>query len=294
MGNRKPAPLSAVQQAGLDHDHNTKLQKVTRGHDTQYLLHTEHGIKYLGRASKEYKLLFRRLAGNPSDWDTTRADALQWCHHVKLCTLDAVRKAKDLACCLCIEVDKLKQLHMTVPSVSKQEPIMHWLDGRLRPHEWVYEVHMIPGWSGLIDLAILSCGLGVQIDGEQHFKDSMHGHNSDSQLLLDVRCNGLAWQARAKLLRLHFDDLLSKGKALIGAAKAYAHAHADTPLLVLSYSFRKVIVRTLSGNTIVETPYVAYMQQQLSSMGQPCKVNQQQDGSIWLTRYDFLGSGCSS
>ena len=82
---------------------------------------------------------------------------------------------------------------------------------------WVYESRVLRGSFGPIDFYFPSLKFGVEIDGEQHYLDSMHGLSYEDQQRRDRDKMKRAWLLGIRVLRVPFFDAQYFGKQLQAA-----------------------------------------------------------------------------
>lgn len=245
----------------LDHPHNQGLTIQRIGCCTRVLMRLGEGNMEVLPSNKVLKLMWRLHKAECSEGRDAQP---VWCGHHKWCTPEAIRGVHTLACVLCTHEQLLRAQRRVLPSEGTQAPFMRRLDKRLLPYEWVWEARVLPKWRGLIDIYIVGCQLMVQLDGAQHFESAMHEQALATQVGRDVACNVLAWEARARLVRLHYNDTGSHGMGIVEAAMQYAQQHPGAPLLVLSSSFAGV---PLLGATGMQ-PYYQVMASHLNMQPQ--------------------------
>jgi hypothetical protein len=137
--------------------------------------------------------------------------------------------------------------------------------------------------AGLVDVYFPAYRLCLQWDGEHHFdmRGGMHREHSGEQQQRDLVFNTRAWAAGYRVLRLHYKDGGAKGQALVGAALEWCRRHRARQLLLLSYSYASVLVKTESMHGLIqEQHYHTHMAQQLQVQA----PEPGQWGALWLTK----------
>jgi hypothetical protein len=83
------------------------------------------------------------------------------------------------------------------------------LDAVLKGEVWIAQARVVKGFGGPVDAYVLKDNLIIQVDGEQHFKDSMMGNAATQQKAIDEAQNAKAWKQQGdklKVLRVHYKD----------------------------------------------------------------------------------------
>lgn len=243
------------------HAGNDTLASTGEGKELELWIHKNGLVVQLVRTNESDQLLWRQHCKCAQRTGTP----LQWCRHFKLCTADAVRHPRQLACMLCTPHQEFIDLGRGMASEHTQLPFMQLVDGGFAPTDWVWEARVLPGWPGLADLFFLGPKLIVQIDGAQHFDHPMFADDKCSQLERDMECNLIAWRAGARMLRLHHDDLGKYGMGTLRAVIALLQHPPPGPMLALSRHFAAERCITAEG----EVPLTIAMQQLLHAHMQP-------------------------
>lgn len=128
----------------------------------------------------------------------------QPCRHVRLVLPDSVRRNPQilLKCQFCTS--------NTSSQVFKQVVIK--LENRVQDlGPLAFEVAMLPngveGKRKYVDICAVRWGIGVEVDGQQHFQGKCHGVIAKQQYEWDRKVDAAFEEARLRLVRLHCDDL---------------------------------------------------------------------------------------
>jgi hypothetical protein len=143
-----------------------------------------------------------------------------------------------------------------------------------------------PWWRGLVDFCHIPNRMAIQIDGSAHFAKH-RGVGVPEICQADLRCCIAAWEAGAKLLRVHAADLagccnLLRGltgqgdhipQPAIAAAQAQGVAASSTTLqhyskfIVLSAGFAAVRWRVPGDGPGAPYKFVCYTEELLAGLG---------------------------
>lgn len=193
---------------------------------------------------------------------------IDFCHHIKRCTPEAIDEPKMLLCCLCADRGYYKSWGRAFPSEEVQHPFMVEADHELYHTEWVWECKCLSTWNGCIDLFLLDCELMVQVDGSQHFDGVMFDEAKVQDIKdkhvrqgRDWECNELAWKEGGAMLRLHYKDLGASGIALMLWVREQLDNNVlARPVLVLSEHFNELQVESKTHGV---TSYVERLEARL-------------------------------
>jgi hypothetical protein len=144
-------------------------------------------------------------------------------------TPHAYTSGANMDCCFCL--DKY--------DCSTERSMGHTLQqlGLDMQSVWQYQPKF---WAGRVDFFVPGWQLHVQVDGTAHFTGTYRKLCLSERMHMDLLFNKAAWAARAKVLRVHHNDLAMPGVAEGLQLAAACSQQVVGPFLLLSPGFRQV------------------------------------------------------
>jgi hypothetical protein len=145
--------------------------------------------------------------------------------HYRLLTPHAISNSANLQCAICQRREVYSTEQYMTSALQRygldQQAVLQW-----RP-SW---------WRGRVDYYFPNCQVVMQVDGAAHFVANPRTRQLAELMQLDMAFNLAAWQAGAKLMRVHHEDQVDTPWLL----QLLGMAQRGGPLLVLSPSFTRV------------------------------------------------------
>lgn len=128
------------------------------------------------------------------------------CAHYRYCLPHSIKQPCDLWCAIC-SYDSMKWEHagLTVLPIAEQQFITCFLHAMAADTQYCRQV--VPDWwSWPVDFWKYDSDVYIQIDGHVHWH-GMHNRSSSHVQKLDMAFNAAAYRHRARLVRVHSNDV---------------------------------------------------------------------------------------
>jgi len=192
--------------------------------------------------------------------------------HVRYCTPNSIRAARDLLCQFCHHGQPAWRLAKKRRVLESEKAAMQALRDVSVDKRVACEV-ALPFWRGRVDFYDIPSKTVMQADGKSHYVQT-HAQQPGQQLKLDLCCCLKAWKHGVRLLRLYHSPTADNsmwGKAMLAATELQA-----SKFVMLSSEYGGIVVDPAHNQTCIQ-----WLTTRLA--GAQLRYDEATQSYVWLT-----------